>query len=441
MAADTGALKEGDVLVGRYRLVRALGEGGMGIVWEARQLTTDKAVAIKVLKPTSGESSADAARFLREAKVAAGLSHRNIVQVFDYWEVEGNGPVFLVMELLVGATLAHLLEEKGALPVSETVALIAPVASAINAAHALGVIHRDIKPDNIFIAQSLDGDSEVKVLDFGLAKPTAPDMTSTAVTNTGSVMGTPFYMSPEQVYGEKNIDPAADVWSLGVVLYECVVGSRPFAGDNFGQIFRNITQTPARPVRELAPHVPPVLASLIARMLTHDREGRPTMVETNEVLASLSGRARSAAPLPVVTQRIPSAPPQPLHGAASIVASTTSVSSTPANKTKPTVIAAAGLLVAIGLTATVATTFWPRTPRPVGLAPAPATPSASAILVLKVAPAAPASEAAVQVSELPSAAPTDPKPAGSTSARAPSKVKPSAPKSAGSADPLRAGRF
>ncbi len=292
-----------EVLAGRYRLVRLLGEGGMGFVWEARQITTDKAVAIKILKPRDG---ADAPRFLREAKLAAGLSHRNIVQVFDYWEVEAGGPVFLVMELLKGETLAALLERtSGALTLERALAICTEVGSGLRAAHALGVVHRDVKPENVFLAQAAgDTHVDVKVVDFGLAKPVVADPTATAVTQTGSVMGTPFYMSPEQVFGEKDIDERTDVWSFGVVLYECVTGQRPFPGDNFGQVFRAVTQESPRAPRELVPTIPPQLDGLVMAMLAKNRAQRPAMSHVCETLAAVT----RTPPPPLAVPAAPVAP-------------------------------------------------------------------------------------------------------------------------------------
>ncbi len=296
-------LVAGDTLAGRYRLVRLLGEGGMGYVWEARQLTTDKAVAIKVLKSQEG---ADTARFLREAKVAAGLSHRNIIQVFDFWEVEGKGPVFMVMELLHGETLAELLERVGRLAQEHVLTLVLPVASAVRAANARGVVHRDLKPDNVFLARVADVDTpEVKVVDFGLAKPFV-NSGATALTQTGSVMGTPYYMAPEQVYGEKDIDGQADVWALGVMLYECLTGTKPFEGENFGQIFRRVTHVQYAPLRGLAPDVSPALEALVVRALSHDPQKRPTMSELYDTLLSLRGSESAIAVTPP-----PGGPPPP----------------------------------------------------------------------------------------------------------------------------------
>ncbi len=388
-------LAPGDTLAGRYRLERLLGEGGMGFVWEARQLTTDKAVAIKVLK---SQDAGDTARFLREAKVAAALSHRNIVQVFDFWEMEGKGPVFMVMELLHGETLAERIERTGPLPTEQVLSLVTPVASAVRAAHARGVVHRDLKPDNVFLARVADTDApEVKVVDFGLAKPFILAVGATALTQTGSVMGTPYYMAPEQVYGEKDIDGQADVWALGVMLYECATGAKPFEGENFGQIFRRVTHGLYTPLRELAPSVPPALESLVVRALSHDRDKRPTMAEVHDTLLALRGSESafpaappggpppprgSSFPTPgEVTAAprdrspffsppagvTPPAPPTPISAppARTMVSSTISVAEPPSPATSSIVVGVAvGLLVTAGVAVGLAAALRTSSPKP-----------------------------------------------------------------------------
>lgn len=289
------ALKAGDTLVGRYRLIRLLGEGGMGYVWEGRHLTTDKPVAIKALK---GETAADAARLLREARLSASLTHRNVVQVFDFWEPEGAGPVFMVMELLLGETLGSYLQRVGRLSVDETRAVGLAVASAMRAAHAKGIVHRDLKPDNVFLTRTGDagdGAPEIKVLDFGIARPTIVDAQLTSVTRTGSVIGTPHYMAPEQIYAEKDIDGRADVWALGAILYECLSGTKPFDGENFGQVFRKVTQGRVLPLIDVAPGVSPTMSALVMSMLAVDVQRRPTSSDVHDALDNLSERAATRA--------------------------------------------------------------------------------------------------------------------------------------------------
>ncbi len=270
----------GDVLAGRYRLERRLGEGGMGVVWEARQLATDKVVALKVLKDQDG---AHTSRFAREAKLTASLSHRNIVQVFDYWEAEGS-LAFLVMELLEGRSLAQELEIRGAFSVEDGLRVLNPVIEALAYAHERGIIHRDLKPENVFIAGT-----DVKLLDFGLAKRHVVESDATIMTQSGAVMGTPHYMSPEQIFGASDLDARADVWALGVLAYEVLSGQKPFLGDNFGQVFHSITQGVVRPLKEAAEQpIPHELNELVLQMLEKDRGVRPKMSVVARKFASFS---------------------------------------------------------------------------------------------------------------------------------------------------------
>ena len=246
------------------------------------------------------------------------------MQVFDFWEVEDGGPVFLVMELLTGETLAQRIEREGALPVADIKAILAPVAQALAAAHAEGIVHRDLKPENIFLARAKGGGVEVKVVDFGLARPTVADAATTAVTQTGAVMGTPHYMSPEQVYGERDIDARSDVWAFGIVMYECASGSKPFVGENFGQIFRGITRGVIPDLLIAKPDASPAIDALIRRALVIDRDDRTTMDALAKALAGnladvpLTDESRNSGvpSMPQYTLRIPSQPPERVSASA-----------------------------------------------------------------------------------------------------------------------------
>lgn len=285
-------MNSGDVLGGRYRLDRQLGEGGIGVVWAAEQMTTGKRVAIKLLKP---DTNADIPRFLREAKIASQLAHPNIVQVFDFWDGREGTPVFMVMELLAGESLATRLHRLGRLTISQLAEIALPVVRALEIAHGAGVVHRDLKPDNVFLVSGAP--ETIKVLDFGIAKPTGLPADQTQLTRTGTVLGTPRYMSPEQVYGEADIDARSDIWSFGVMLYECLVGIAPFDGDNYGQIFRRITEKSRISIRAARPEIPLSYEALVMRMLSHDRAERPSLAEISRVL---TGGTMSLPPMPVV---------------------------------------------------------------------------------------------------------------------------------------------
>jgi serine/threonine-protein kinase len=290
---DAVDLQAGVVLAGRYRLARRVGEGGMGIVWAAMHVITRKSVALKILKVTGKEH---VQRFLREARIAGALRHPNVVEVYDILQLSDGAPV-MVMDLLTGESLADRLERQGPLPLHELAAILASVASAVRSAHALGIIHRDLKPENIFLSASEANKSgvSIKVLDFGIAKLTAREgeaAKTAGLTSTGAVMGTPYYMAPEQVFGEKTIDSRADVWAMGCIIYECLAGHRPIAGDNFGQIFKAIATGEITPLERVAPGVPPDVASLVSRMLSRDREKRPRdLGEVQDVLSRHAVRA------------------------------------------------------------------------------------------------------------------------------------------------------
>lgn len=219
----------GVVLGGKYEVRAVLGRGGMATVYEARHLTLDKPVAIKVMQAGAAEGDEVAiARFYQEARNAGALGHPGICEVHDFGLLDDGRP-YLVMERLVGRTLRMHLAEVGALSESEAIDIIAQVLGALAAAHEHGVVHRDVKPDNIFLAQHLGGLRLVKLLDFGVAKALR-DLASSAeegLTSTGHVVGTLAYMAPEQLGGTE-VDGRADVWSTSIVLFECLTGQRPF---------------------------------------------------------------------------------------------------------------------------------------------------------------------------------------------------------------------
>jgi eukaryotic-like serine/threonine-protein kinase len=264
----------GELVGERYRLSRFLGEGGMGSVWAATHSLTGKEVALKILK---GGTNEHRKRFVQEARVAAAIRHPNVVDVHDVVELRDGSPV-LVMDLLEGELLSSRLAHHGPLALEELGTIALQILGGMGAAHAVGVIHRDIKPENIFLVPTPEGAQTVKLLDFGIAKLTA--LTSAirhtaALTQTGSVLGTPMYMAPEQVFGEKSIDHRADIWSLGVVMYECLTGECPILGDNVGQIFKSISQRSFPPITDVMPSLNPHVAELIDAMMASRPEDRP----------------------------------------------------------------------------------------------------------------------------------------------------------------------
>jgi serine/threonine-protein kinase len=264
----------------------------MGLVWSAKHEITQKRVALKILKVAGNDVRR---RFLREARLASALRHPNVVDVHDVLELETGEP-FMVMDLLEGEPLADRLERETALTLDETSRIALPVLSAVSAAHAMGIVHRDLKPENIFLSRPTAATpaETVQVLDFGIAKLTMVDGAlshTTGLTQTGSVLGTPTYMAPEQVFGEKSIDHRADVWALGVILYECLAGACPIEGENVGQIFKSISQHSFDPIEKRVTSLPKSVARVIDRMLSQDPRARPSLREVAEVLAGETGRS------------------------------------------------------------------------------------------------------------------------------------------------------
>jgi hypothetical protein len=277
----------GQVLAKRYRLEEQLGQGGMGVVWAATHLLTGGRVAIKCLLRPGDPDTELRRRFLREARAATAVDHPNVVRVFDVIELEDETPI-IVMELLSGETLRGKLDREGKQPLREASALLAPVAAAVATAHDLGIVHRDLKPENIVVARNATGGDVVKVLDFGIAKlvgaSEGPETES--ITAEGSTLGTPCYMAPEQTLGQKDVDHRADIWALGVILYESLAGTRPLRGSTIGQIVMALTTEGIRPLDQVVPTLPPEATALVMRMLQREREARQRDTwEVHEVLA------------------------------------------------------------------------------------------------------------------------------------------------------------
>jgi serine/threonine-protein kinase len=260
------------VIAGRYALEGLVGKGGMGEVWRARHLTLKSKVAIKFLHAASASSETSRRRFLTEAQVTANLKSKHAVQVFDFG-VTDDGMPFLVMELLEGETLDKRIARLGRLSIRSTVRILRQAARALDRAHALGIVHRDFKPENIVILQDDEGHDEVKILDFGVAKlvgelepgrePSALDgddilRKPSATTRTGTVVGTPYYMAPEQIHDSANVGPSADIWALGVVAYECLTGQRPFENDTVAAVLRDILDGKSTPASAHHPDLPPM---------------------------------------------------------------------------------------------------------------------------------------------------------------------------------------
>jgi serine/threonine protein kinase len=267
----------GQTLDDKYLLEHRLGVGGMGTVYRARHVLIDRAVAVKVLNQRLVEDEAARLRFHREAKAAGRLQHLNAVAVTDFGQTS-EGYVYIVMELLEGRTLREILAREAPIETARAVSIMLQIAAAVAAAHEAGVIHRDLKPANIFVTQSADSPSIVKVLDFGIAKlaaETLDDDEPKTLTQLGVMIGTPRYMSPEQCNGLE-LTPAADVYSLGVILYEMLTGTVPFGGSTPLAIALKHASEYPRPPKEIVSSIPDELQTLVLHALEKSPEDRPT---------------------------------------------------------------------------------------------------------------------------------------------------------------------
>jgi serine/threonine protein kinase len=271
----------GEVIAGKYKLERVLGQGGMGVVFAAVDRELERRVAIKLLLPEHTENEGAVGRFLREAKAAARIRSEHVVQVYETGRLPQGVP-FIVMEFLNGSDLAQKLEERGALPVEEAASYLLEACEALAQAHAAGVVHRDLKPANLFLARHADGSDVLKVLDFGISKLDS----GAALTKSATILGSPYYMSPEQLQTPTDVDARADVWALGVIAYELLTGRRPFDSESLPGLCVSILNSQPPPISEILPTVPPELERFLQRCLAKDRSERcQTVAEFAAALA------------------------------------------------------------------------------------------------------------------------------------------------------------
>ena len=298
----------GEVLAGKYRVERVLGSGGMGVVVAATHLRLEQLVAIKLLLDSALESEEIVARFAREARAASRIQSEHVARVIDVGELASGAP-YMVMEYLEGSDLSQLLETEGPLPVARAVDYVLEACEALAEAHAVGIVHRDLKPSNLFLANRADGSAIVKVLDFGISKAaTEAGMSVARLTGTAVIMGSPLYMSPEQLRSSRDVDARTDVWSLGIILYELIGGVTPYPGESVTETIANIMTEEAPPLATLCRDLPPKLQGVIDRCLQKKRDERyASIVELAEDLASFgSPAARVSAE---IVRRVLRAPP------------------------------------------------------------------------------------------------------------------------------------
>lgn len=302
----------GSTLADRYEVLRRIGEGGMGAVYEARHTVIGKRVAVKVLLEKFLEKPELVARLLQEARLASSIGHENIVDVTDFGTTS-DGRAFVVMEFLEGEALAQLVIREAPLPIERSLRIVRQVASALEAAHAKGIVHRDIKPENVYLVRRGDADY-VKVVDFGVSKAVqsredGPEWQR--LTRTGMVLGTPLYMSPEQARGGEDIDSRADVWAVGVLLYECLTAEVPFRAHNYLGVISQVLTEEAVPPSRLRPElgIPAGVETVVMRALEKDRDKRYQRMEdlTQDLERLLAGDHNVGLP-PVAAAAAPPAP-------------------------------------------------------------------------------------------------------------------------------------
>jgi serine/threonine protein kinase len=277
---DSQLPKPGDLIADKYRVEGVVGTGGMGVVFAARHMQLEQSVAIKVLTlPESEERRAEAVlRFLREGRAAAALHSDHVVRIYDVGSLD-NGMPYMVMELLTGCDLASLLSHQKRLPVEHAVECVLQAGDAIAQAHQRGIIHRDLKPSNLFVTTRSDGSALIKVLDFGISKSLQDRPLEGVLTDTRTVLGSPFYMSPEQVRGAKHVDHRTDIWSLGAILHEALSGHPPFEADTLPAACAAIVADAPRSLRPGRADVPAELEAIVLRCLQKDPFARYACVD------------------------------------------------------------------------------------------------------------------------------------------------------------------
>ncbi len=296
----TPLLEVGATLADKYRIERLLAEGGMGIVYEGYHVELEQRVAVKVVRAEYAHHQEAVARFLNEARAIARLRGHHIAKVLDTGRTESGAP-YMVLEYLEGRDLRTVLDTDGPLPIAQAVHYLLQTCEAVTEAHAIGLIHRDLKPDNLFISRGADGQDVLKVIDFGISKRI--DGNGRCLTKQGQSLGSPHYMAPEQMSSPELVDARADIWSLGIVLYELLTNSVPFSGETLAQACMQVLTAEPRRVRQVRPEVPAELERIIARCLAKQRDERYATVK--ELAAELSAFAPDGAQRAIPWLRAP----------------------------------------------------------------------------------------------------------------------------------------
>jgi eukaryotic-like serine/threonine-protein kinase len=268
----------GQVIAQKYRVDRFIGQGGMGVVVAAFYMELEQSVAIKFLLSESGVQGEGAERFRREARAAAKIHSEHVVRVFDFGLFDERVP-YMVMELLHGYDLEQEIEQRGPLPIGEAASFVLQAIDAVAEAHAVGIVHRDLKPTNLFLSQRSDGSRVVKVLDFGISKSLSSNRPrEVALTRTAAFVGSPLYMSPEQMRSARDVDARTDIWALGAILYVALTGQLPHPGSSLPEVCVAVMNSSPRPLRDFLPHAPEALEEVLLKCLAKEPSQRYSSV-------------------------------------------------------------------------------------------------------------------------------------------------------------------
>jgi eukaryotic-like serine/threonine-protein kinase len=284
-------LKQGDVVAGKYIIEGEIGAGGMGRVYAATNAAIAQKVAIKVLREDVSKVAGVTARFVREARAIASISSEYVGRIYDAGTLPGEIP-YIVMERLTGETLSSLVRKKGPMPLYNALVVLSQVSEALAEAHSLGIVHRDVKPANIFVSTRFNGKPHAKILDFGISKVATRSQDEMELTTTGIALGTPLYMSPEQIKDAALAGPATDIWALGVTLYYALSKKHPFSGENSMFLAVSISSETHVPLAVVAPGLPESAYKLVDSCLSKKPEHRPTIQGFSEALEALMDEAK-----------------------------------------------------------------------------------------------------------------------------------------------------
>lgn len=414
----------GPVIGGKYRVEQLLGRGGMGVVLAARHEILGEPVAIKFLASATAKDAKATERFVREAKAALKIKGEHVVRVLDVGTHEGKP--YLVMERLEGTDLGSLLASEGPLPIADAVRYVLQACEALAEAHAQGIVHRDLKPSNLFLTQRPDGTPLVKVLDFGIAKASADSEASgsnPSLTDTHAVFGSPSYMSPEQIRSAKHVDARADVWAIGVVLFELLAGRLPFLGESTGAVLASVIADEPPALRSLRADVPEGLARAVARCIEKDLTKRmPSVADLADAIAPYAPQGTTSSER---IRRLSGRPPAPVASSQPAIVITSSptstgddatvaVTSAPSSSRASRVVWGVLLLAGVSTAAFVAAR---RPPAHVDRVPASSAPPGESALDTPSVTAAPKAPATASAPAIPTAEPPPTAEAKTTSAQ------------------------